>query len=674
MRIRFIVGKLLLGCLLLAAGPGQAGVLSAKVDAVRTELATLQAVELRLDWPDGATEGALELRAEQLDFPLMGYRARDLAWRCPLQRDPEGGWRCRGGLTVAGGAPAQLDVAISPGASRAEFALGNKSVSYEALAGSPELTRLVLEQIPAAWLQAYLSSLWPQGQWTQGAVSGELQVRSPPDGARQVRARLALKRVSLETPDGWLAAANVDAGLDLDYRAQARTTRVDATLTTRGGEFLAGSFYAMLPATPVRLQVRAEQTGAGPWQLPLLSVRDGTVLRADGSAALDAAAAVSDLDMTLAFGDLGVARDRYLSGFLAPAGYGDLILSGAASATLSMRASQWRQLALVMDQATAVDPRRRFILAGLQGDLRWDASAVPVSSAFTWRDAALFGIGLQSTQLRWRSGDGELALAQAARIGVLGGSLTLDSLRWKPPSGDRGARFELGAELESLSLASLSQRLGWPAFKGTLSGSIPAARYADGILRLDGGLQMRLFDGRIELDDLVMERPFGVAPTLSGNVSIRGIDLVPMTEAFGFGSITGRLDGHINSLRMVDWSPVAFDARLQTDPDWPGRRRISQRAVQDISKVGGAGLAADLQTRVLKAFDDFGYREIGLACKLRDNVCRMDGIGSAGEGYIIVQGAGLPRIQVVGFRRQVDWPTLVSRLQAASQGQAPIIQ
>jgi hypothetical protein len=48
----------------------------------------------------------------------------------------------------------------------------------------------------------------------------------------------------------------------------------------------------------------------------------------------------------------------------------------------------------------------------------------------------------------------------------------------------------------------LSQRLGWPPFKGTLSGSIPAARYADGILRLDGGLQMRLFDGRIGLDDL----------------------------------------------------------------------------------------------------------------------------------------------------------------------------
>jgi hypothetical protein len=674
MRTGFLLGKLLPACLLLAAASSQAGVLHARAEVLRSELATLESLELRLEWPEGAAEGALELRAARLDFPLMGYRARDLAWRCPLQRDPAGGWRCRGGLTVAGGAPAQLDVAISPAANRAELALGDKSISYEALAGSPELTRLVLEQIPAAWLQAFLGSLWSQGQWTRGAISGELRVRTPPDGAVQVDAKLDLKRLSLETPDGALAAADVDAGLELEYRARSGSTQIDATLTTRRGEFLAGSFYALLPNSPVKLQVRARQAGTGPWQLPQLSVHDGAVLRADGHAALDADGALRDLELSLSLGDLGVARDRYLSGFLAPAGYADLILSGAARATLSMREGEWRQLALAMDQATAVDPRQRFILAGLQGDLRWDATGVPVTSAFTWRDAALFGIGLESTRLRWRSGDGELTLAQAARVGVLGGSLALQNLRWRPPTGERGARFELGAELEGLSLASLSQRLGWPPFKGTLSGSIPAARYADGILRLDGGLQMRLFDGRIGLDDLVMERPFGVAPTLSGNVSIRGIDLVPMTEAFGFGSITGRLDGHINGLRMVDWSPVAFDARLQTDPDWPGRRRISQRAVQDISKVGGAGLAADLQTRVLKAFDDFGYREIGLACRLRDNVCQMDGVGSAGEGYIIVQGAGLPRIQVVGFRRQVDWPTLVARLEAASQGQAPIIQ
>jgi len=171
-----------------------------------------------------------------------------------------------------------------------------------------------------------------------------------------------------------------------------------------------------------------------------------------------------------------------------------------------------------------------------------------------------------------------------------------------------------------------------------------------------------------------MERPFGSAPTLTGNVAIDDVDLEQITKVTGFGTITGRLDGRIRDLRLVDWSPVAFDARLETDRAWKGRKRLSQRAVKDISDVGGSGVAGGLQAKALAFFDDFAYERIGLACKLRDNVCTMDGVGSAGDGYIIVAGAGLPRIQVVGFRRQVDWPTLVARLEAATKGQAPVIK
>jgi hypothetical protein len=291
-----------------------------------------------------------------------------------------------------------------------------------------------------------------------------------------------------------------------------------------------------------------------------------------------------------------------------------------------------------------------------------------------WQSGALFGIGLGAADFRFSSSGGELRLAQSVPISALEGRVILEHLRWQAPAGEAGARFQFGLGMEALDLASLSQRLGWPAFTGTLAGKIPSARFQDDVLAIDGGVRMDLFGGNVQLDALSMERPFGVAPTLSADVRIQDIDLEPMTKVFGFGAITGRLDGRIDGLRLVDWTPVAFDARLETDREWKGKRRISQRAVNDISAVGGSGLAGGLQTQVLKFFDDFGYARIGLGCKLKDNVCAMEGIGSAGDGYIIVEGAGLPRIQVVGFRRRVDWPTLVSRLQAATHGQAPIIQ
>ena len=125
---------------------------------------------------------------------------------------------------------------------------------------------------------------------------------------------------------------------------------------------------------------------------------------------------------------------------------------------------------------------------------------------------------------------------------------------------------------------------------------------------------------------------------------------------------------------MVDWEAVAFDAWLGTDPDWDGRQRISQRAVQDISSIGGGGgLGGGLQAQALKLFDDFGYRRIGLGCRLRGEVCTMSGLDSGGDSYTIVEGSGLPRLTVIGHRRLVDWPTLVERLQAATSGTSPII-
>lgn len=659
---------------LLLAAPLQARTLRLDVDQVRTGVGTLADVTVRLAWPDGAASGELEMQVAQLDFPLLSYRARSVVWRCPLTQGDAGEWRCAGPVSESGGNPQRLDLAISPAGTRAELALGKRRISYSTQAASPDFSRIDLESIPVAWLEAYLAGLWAEGQWTDGRLDGRIDVIAPQDGPFEVKTDLALAGIGLETPDGWLAAAGLDTRLRLHYAERGARTRVQARLDTRGGEFLAQGLYAQLPSTPVEIEIVAEQDGSGPWRLPTLRWVDGQVLRAQGQATLDAASSVRQLQLDIELGDLAIARDRYLSGFLAPAGFADMVLAGSATAALQLSEGELASMALTLVDVNAVDPHQRFIMAGLQGDLRWTAAKAPVTSRLRWQNGALYGIGLGAANFDFGSSDGELRLREPASVTVLGGRMSLDDLRWQAPSGTRGTRFQLGATLSGLDLASLSQRLGWPAFTGSLGGRIPAARYENGVLTLDGGLSMQLFGGSVALSQLVMERPFGVAPTLSADVAIEDLDLEPLTAAFEFGSITGSLDGRITGLRMVDWTPVAFDARLQTDPAWKGKRRISQRAVEDISKVGGAGLVAGLQTQVLKIFDDFGYARIGLACKLRDNVCAMDGVGSAGDGYTIVEGAGLPRIQVVGFRRQVDWPTLLDRLKAATEGQAPVIE
>jgi hypothetical protein len=229
-------------------------------------------------------------------------------------------------------------------------------------------------------------------------------------------------------------------------------------------------------------------------------------------------------------------------------------------------------------------------------------------------------------------------------------------------------------------MAQLSAALGWPRFGGNLSGGIPEIELSGNTIELHGGLDLYVFDGYLGVSGLTLERPFGVAPSLRADIHFENLDLDQLTSAFSFGGMTGRLDGTISGLRLVDWSPVAFDAALRSDRGG----RMSYKAVDDLTALGGGGgLSNNLQTMALRMFDTFGYRRLGIRCKLVAEVCTMGGIeaasngaaaGSGGDSYTIVEGSGLPRIQIVGHRRLVAWPTLVDRLVEATRGQGPVIE
>ena len=164
---------------------------------------------------------------------------------------------------------------------------------------------------------------------------------------------------------------------------------------------------------------------------------------------------------------------------------------------------------------------------------------------------------------------------------------------------------------------------------------------------------------------------------MRADIHFENFDLDKLTSAFSFGGMSGRLDGKVEALRLVDWSPVAFDAELRSDQGG----RMSYKAVNDVTALGGGGgLGANLQTMALKMFDTFGYRRLGIRCTLAAEICTMGGIedgaaaGSAADSYTIVEGSGIPRIEIIGHRRRVAWPTLVDRLIEATKGQGPIVK
>jgi hypothetical protein len=76
---------------------------------------------------------------------------------------------------------------------------------------------------------------------------------------------------------------------------------------------------------------------------------------------------------------------------------------------------------------------------------------------------------------------------------------------------------------------------------------------------------------------------------------------------------------------------------------------------------------------MLRFFEVFAYERIGLRCLLRDGVCAMSGAGDGpkGQGFYIVKGSGIPRIDVVGYRNQVSWERLVRQLVAITNSGTP---
>lgn len=495
-----------------------------------------------------------------------------------------------------------------------------------------------------------------RGDWLQGSI--------------------ALDGLGYDSADGTLALAGLVAAGSLRVAGAPESPRLRLQARLDGGAALAGPFYVEFPPTPVDLALDVEPE-AGRWRIRDLLWRDPGVLELRARGLLDPAAPwpAPELEAELASGDLAVATARYARSWLATRGYAELAAAGALRIDLALDEAGWRRFAARAQGVAFDDGGGRFAISGLDGAVDWLAQGDAAATTLGWDGVQLFRIPFGPAAARLQSRESGLALVQPLAVDVLGGRFDLKELTILPRS-PRGERYAASFTVTALDMLELSSVLGWPPFPGNLSGGVPEIEMAGDVIQLKGGLQAYVFDGKIDISNVVLERPFGVAPSLGADIYLGNLDLEPLTSAFSFGGMSGRLHGSIRGLRLLDWKPVAFDAWLHTE----GGGRMSYKAVNDISALGGGGgLSGSLQALAMQVIDSFGYGRLGIRCRLQDEVCRMAGIdppasADAAGGYTIVEGAGLPRIRIVGHHRQVDWPTLVRRLVEATRGQGPVIQ
>ena len=488
-------------------------------------------------------------------------------------------------------------------------------------------------------------------------------------------ADLALHNLGYDNAAGTIAAADLSADARLTVADPFGLPRVAAVAKLSGGELLYGSVYVKLPKTPVDMAVQVQATGPEQWSITQLDWSDRGVLDFRAQAKLDLAATkwLPELKIRLSEITLAKAAERYGASWLAAKGYAGLRLSGKLAGELDFDTGGMQRFALYADRISVDDAEGRFAIKTLNGAVDWTHGSVRPATSIAWQGLEFYRIPFGPATLPLASNNGAIELTEKAPIDVLGGKLILEKLKLEPQS-ERGERYGAAIAIAGIEMSQLSERLGWPRFPGNLSGGIPDISLVGDTIQLDGGLNLYVFDGKIDISGVTLERPFGVAPSLGAGIYIRGLDLAPLTSAFEIAAVTGRLDGDIKKLRMVDWSPVSFDAWLRTK----GGGRMSYKVVQDVTSIGGGlgSITESLQNLAMKVVDTFGYKQFGIRCKLVDTVCAMGGIdaGTEGDSYTIVEGGGLPRISIVGHRRRVDWPTFVDRVLEAMTGKGPVVE
>jgi hypothetical protein len=308
------------------------------------------------------------------------------------------------------------------------------------------------------------------------------------------------------------------------------------------------------------------------------------------------------------------------------------------------------------------------------GLVNWsDNPALTKQSELAWQQLTIKGLPLESARLSFISQGNQVRLAEKVKLPFLGGLIAVDKFSWQGKQQEE-PDVSFAGSLDKVSLDTLSKTMGWTIWSGNVSGKIPGVSYHDKILSLDGQLLIKVFDGTVKVNNLSSSGLFTQLPKVYGDVEIENLDLDKLTQKFEFGNITGKLSGYINKFVLENWQPLTFYAWFGTPDNDDSTHTISQKAVKNIASIGGGGASDALSRSFLSMFETFRYDQIGMGCYLHDGVCQMMGLEATGQGYYLIKGGWLPRIDVLGYNPRVNWDVLVERLGRVASPDKVIVQ
>ena len=178
-------------------------------------------------------------------------------------------------------------------------------------------------------------------------------------------------------------------------------------------------------------------------------------------------------------------------------------------------------------------------------------------------------------------------------------------------------------------------------------------------IKTKGSVALNLFGGKANIKNIQARDIFGI-PVVGMDVDFKHISLRKITKRTNFGLITGYIQGYIHNLKLVNFKlPLSFDALVKTQETKNGSKKITLKAIKNISKISGG-----YTNIVVPFFKNFPYSTIGLKAALKNNLFSICGLYKKGNKDYIVKKGFLFGVSVVNMNKNnsISWEDMVERI------------
>jgi len=466
---------------------------------------------------------------------------------------------------------------------------------------------------------------------------------------------IEFSQVNYEYSDD-IIVADLSGELELDFNLDEQLFSFEIKLKT--GEMLFDQLYVNFAHYPIDLKVSISSQDGLQYRVDLAAINHQS-LSLNSTVMIDKLFNWSLPHISINVLDSHHFNQNILSSVLGIYGFGKTEMSGGFSLDIDSKLLPFDLWRVDFNDFYVLNDARKLQVDALDGSINWYKDGQAENSKINWESLVFAGMPINEADLLFNFSNDQFNLLGAHDFSVFDGSIQLKELAVESlfsPFVD----MRLNAAVLPISLKQITQKMGWPEMAGTISGEIPGMVKRGHVIEFMGALELSVFEGNMLIENLSLERLFGVAPVIAADVSFNQFNLSLLTEAFGFGQITGRLSGVVNQLRITNWKTDRLDAQVYTVKTKGVKQTISQRAIENISSLGG--IKGAISKTFLRFFDDFSYKKIKLSCKLHNSVCEIGGLKNQNNQFVIVEGGGIPKINIVGFVRTINWEEFIDRL------------